>query len=569
MKKIFILLVFLTPLSMMGQNVAINNNGAAPDGSAMLDIQSTTKGLLVPRMSTVERTSIMGPAIGLLVFDTNTFSHWMYRGDINGGWAELQHNYQNYWTPSGINMYNNNAGFVGIGTNNPGDKLTINGTNPSIQMMNGGSPKGFLNTTGTDLRLGTYANNNTGHLALGTKGVDHLFMDPLGQIGIGTSTPSSELTINGSYPYIQMNHNDFNTGFLQASNTNLKLGTSSTNATGNLVLSTRLFDRLTIDEDGHVGIGTNTPTTALALNGDDPVFQIKNLNSDKGFIKVIDSDFKIGTNSNNLGNLTLQTRSVDRMTFDDNGHVGIGTTSPSTSLTINGDDPILQFRNLESNKGFVQLVGSDIKIGTNSGNVGQFVVRTNGDDRLTVDQNGIAIIGNSTSGGVYVDSNNPFVGFKDGGLTYGYFKYDGVTGNLEIEKTLTGNGRIILNANQGVGSSLFINENGQFNFGSGLHPAGYKVSVEGKVIATDFVTMPIANWPDYVFGKDYQMMKLHDLKKFIEVNHHLPNIPDAEEIGKNGIELGSMTKSLTEKVEELTLYILQLHEEIETLKKSK
>ena len=60
--------------------VAINTNGNTPHSSAMLDIQSTDKGILIPRMTTAQRTAISNVATGLLVFDNTTGSFWFYNG---------------------------------------------------------------------------------------------------------------------------------------------------------------------------------------------------------------------------------------------------------------------------------------------------------------------------------------------------------------------------------------------------------------------------------------------------------------------------------------------------------
>ena len=79
-----LMLVCNTALS--AQNVAINDNNANADPSAMLDVQSTTKGMLVPRMTSAQRTAISNAAVGLLVFDTNTESFWFRDGS---GWTEL------------------------------------------------------------------------------------------------------------------------------------------------------------------------------------------------------------------------------------------------------------------------------------------------------------------------------------------------------------------------------------------------------------------------------------------------------------------------------------------------
>ncbi|MDX2171708.1 MAG: hypothetical protein SFY56_01220 [Bacteroidota bacterium] len=96
MKKI-ISLLFLSCLitnNYFAQNVAINGTGAAPNASAMLDVASTTSGLLIPRMTTAQRTAIATPATGLVVYDTTTGGFWYYNGTIwvqllnaNTGWA--------------------------------------------------------------------------------------------------------------------------------------------------------------------------------------------------------------------------------------------------------------------------------------------------------------------------------------------------------------------------------------------------------------------------------------------------------------------------------------------------
>jgi trimeric autotransporter adhesin len=89
MKKFtpFFVLVFILTRIATGysQNVAINNTGATPDASAMLDISSSNKGVLVPRMSSAERITVPNPAQGLLVYDTNTRSFWVF----DGTWKEI------------------------------------------------------------------------------------------------------------------------------------------------------------------------------------------------------------------------------------------------------------------------------------------------------------------------------------------------------------------------------------------------------------------------------------------------------------------------------------------------
>lgn len=114
-------------------------------------------------------------------------------------------------------------------------------------------------------------------------------------------------------------------------------------------------------------------------------------------------------------------------------------------------------------------------------------------------------------------------------------------------------GNVILCANEQGGVGIGVNA------GSSI-PDGYLLAVDGKVISEEVKVQLSGNWPDYVFDKKYNLLSLDDLKKFIAVNKHLPNIPAAAEVEKNGIELGDMQKKMMEKIEELTLYIIQLEE---------
>lgn len=74
-------------------------------------------------------------------------------------------------------------------------------------------------------------------------------------------------------------------------------------------------------------------------------------------------------------------------------------------------------------------------------------------------------------------------------------------------------------------------------------------------------------WSDKVFDKTYKLMSLQEVSKFISENKHLPNVPSAQEVVKNGISIDEMVSKLLEKVEELTLYAIQQQKEIEELKK--
>src|SRR5688572_20582907 len=90
MKKLTLLFTLLFAAFIINaQNVAINNDGSTAATSAMLDVKSTTKGFMMPRVTSAQRTAIASPALGLLVFDTETKTIWAYDG---ASWKNLSTN---------------------------------------------------------------------------------------------------------------------------------------------------------------------------------------------------------------------------------------------------------------------------------------------------------------------------------------------------------------------------------------------------------------------------------------------------------------------------------------------
>lgn len=482
---------------------------------------------------------------------------------------------------------------VGIGTNSPASKLTLDGNNPDIGFMNNGLAHGFIKASGSDFIINTASDNPVGKIILGTKDNNHFNIDYQGRVSIGTNSSfNANLKLNGSSPIFGFLNDDVQKGFLRLTGDNFKMGTYPGNS-GKIVFSPKNVDKIWIDEEGQLGIGTSTPVSELTIGGTNTSIQFQSGILNKGFLRLAGDSLKIGTNSTNTtGNLVMQTKSIDRMLIDENGQVGIGTSNPTSILSINSNDPIVQLKNNTVDKGFVQLVGDDIKIGTNlSNDFGRFIIRTNGSDRVTVDNTGRVGIGkvasypldvNGTarfSGDLIADgdgsssaytlsSANPVLNFDE--TDFGLFIGANIkteNGALKIGKNFNG-GNIIIDANTSSGTKRFyLNKVNQFNFGSGIFANGYTLSVEGKVIGTDFTTQAVGNWPDYVFGENYNLRPLSEVKKFIDENKHLPNIPSAAQIEKEGIQLGEMSKKLMEKIEELTLYILHQQQQIDELKK--
>ncbi len=102
--------------------------------------------------------------------------------------------------------------------------------------------------------------------------------------------------------------------------------------------------------------------------------------------------------------------------------------------------------------------------------------------------------------------------------------------------------------------------------GIGTTPSNYMLDVKGVVRANE-VKVCVFGTCDFVFDKNYTLMPLADLQNYLNLNHHLPGIASAQDMeSSDGVELGKMNSQLLQKVEELTLYVLQQQKEIEELK---
>ena len=199
--------------------VAINTDGSNPDNSAMLDVKSTARGLLVPRMTLAQRNAIVTPATGLLVFQTNSTPGYYYNSGTPAvpAWVIVGSN-AGQWQTNGSSIYYN-LGDVGIGGNNPqaglhvferspgytasfgtpvnyynaGTNVAIGDDNESSVMYIGQSTtsKGFMiwnyNATPANayFSIGTYSGNNPLILQTTTAG----------NVGIGTNTPAARLEV--------------------------------------------------------------------------------------------------------------------------------------------------------------------------------------------------------------------------------------------------------------------------------------------------------------------------------------------------------------------------------------
>jgi hypothetical protein len=142
-----------------------------------------------------------------------------------------------------------------------------------------------------------------------------------------------------------------------------------------------------------------------------------------------------------------------------------------------------------------------------------------------------------------------------------------------VDEALTGTDQLLLlykNSFAGVvnlpGTGIW-NASGNVGIGTLTPPTGYKLAVNGSVIATSVTVKVKTAWPDYVFKKEYKLPTLTEVKNYIDQNHHLPEMPSEKEIADNGLNLGEMNKILTKKVEELTLYLIEKDQQLKKQQK--
>lgn len=132
----------------------------------------------------------------------------------------------------------------------------------------------------------------------------------------------------------------------------------------------------------------------------------------------------------------------------------------------------------------------------------------------------------------------------------GFFTFSSVSENSLLERmSITDGGDVLIGTtNEALGD-------------------GYRLRVNGRIISEEVKVQLQAQWPDYVFAKNYDLKPLEEVEKYIQTNHHLPNIPSATEIESSGLEIGEMQRKMMEKIEELTLYMIELKKENESMKK--
>lgn len=354
-------------------------------------------------------------------------------------------------------------------------------------------------------------------------------------VGIGTITPAAKLDVkttssyvgqfNGAAPmYMGIFENDIYRGYWGSYSGNAEdvdFGTGS-GTNGKLHLATQATPRLTIDAGGKVGIGTTAPGYLLDVANRMRLNQ-GTLNSIFTTPGIWLTDYRDGTDRMFIG---MQDSIRWGIYGGGTGGFGWGFNYSSKTGNVNiGNSAGETYR--------LQVSGSDYGIGMyNQGGNFYGNMTSDGSDNLLIESQYSNLFGGTPAKHILLNPPSATIFFAPGNV--------GVNTNTP-------------NARFHVGGTVYIGTS------TGTPATGYQLSVKGKIISEEVKVSLSSSWPDYVFGSNYKLMPLEQLEQSINNNKHLPNIPAAAEVEKNGILLGDMNKRLMEKVEELTLYIIDIN----------
>ncbi|MCW3126592.1 MAG: hypothetical protein JWO03_2250 [Bacteroidetes bacterium] len=339
-------------------------------------------------------------------------------------------------------------------------------------------------------------------------------IDHNGLIGIGTEAPASNLTVvtglTSPAATVEIINRPYANSYATAPY-GLIVSRQAVNSGGGLGPPYITYSDLNVTSDGLTGMGVASPAAHL---------DITDQNSDNMPLLRV-TPFNVTTPA---------------MYIKDDGLVGIGTASPATQLQVYGSGNLL---NIANSGGSALYVTSARKIGIGTTSPTQ-ALQVNG---TTVTTN-LQITNGATSGYVLQSDGSGNGSWVDLATIDGLWAASGTNIHNTNTGTVNITGKLVIGSDKPV-TSIYN---------------GFKLSVDGTIIAKECY-IQIDDWADNVFDKDYVLKDLSYVKEYIKSNKHLPEIPSECDVLEKGVAIGDMNKLLLKKLEELTLYVIELKEE--------
>lgn len=555
MKSIQLLLLFLITFILIqdinAQNVSINDSGDPPDPSAMLDVQSIKKGVLFPKMRTDEMQSIIDPADGLMVYNSDVREIYIYS---NGQWDPVAGS--GYWQELiGQGIYN--LGNVSVGNSTFDGKLNIFNDASSDKVYagnifndyNGGNTKTSLqiNTTqsGTGIKYGIF-NFLASNSSLPAYGI-YSRINPISSTGPAYAIYATvDQTGTGEKYAAYLNGKTYVDDILQVGDANvyetgkLRIQNETENTAVHIsqtFAGPNQTNGLFVNNVGSTGhqygiINSLTPNNDATKSANGIAV---NMYSGGASNKTITGVNVLLANSVSGNKIGIKVQAPGSSNFA--GHfTGRGYFSEKTSIGGDPSDFLFGALNVRNDATMGQAAALDISSNYANnvwGFLNTFVASSNSNTNYANWTNISGGASNKTIYGSYINMAS-----ASGANKYGYYINN------------PGHWASYFNGKSYISESLSI--------GTTNGATGYKLSVNGKVICEELKVELDQAWPDYVFEEDYELRSIQEMEESIQANGHLPGIPSAKEIEENGLEIGDMQKRMMEKIEELSLYIIDL-----------
>ena len=411
------------------------------------------------------------------------------------------------------------------------------------------------------------------------------------------TNPLNVLTItadNLNYPYnyfggsILFKNRSYLNGIVNSSRIRSVIYDNGNNLGGGLWFETTqtagssLTPSMVINNSGNVGIGTTSPGQKLEVFGNALINSNTNtelkINSNGGAASLSLSN---GAGSQSIyggiggsNNMDFYTNSIFRMRIDPSGNVGIGTASPGNfyKLDVLGNSKTSGYFSF-NDKGYIRGGTSTNTLDLQSGTAGIYFMNSS----------------YSVLNAALLDNGNFGIGTASPGQKLEVFGNTLINSNTNTELKINSNGGAAsLVLSNGAGSQLIyggvggsnnmdfytnsifrmrIDPSGNVGIGT-TTPGSYKLAVEGTIGARKMkITQQGIPWADYVFQDDYQLRSLESLDKYIQQYKHLPEVPTTKEVNENGLDVADTQALLLKKIEELTLYMIELKKENSNIKK--